>query len=145
MLWIRMTLADDGWGSNISYELLAIILALVAMSALGQKQTFAVQNAMSASPPIATSHATCERSALTPPAQISLARCAADPPSQICMKNPRVWVFNSSSSLAKAKDRYWHVGSNTIAGGFDVHSWSHGFNGLTLLACSKSEPARSAN
>jgi hypothetical protein len=34
MLWIRMTLADDGWGSNISYELLAIILALVAMSAL---------------------------------------------------------------------------------------------------------------
>jgi hypothetical protein len=29
-----MTLADDGWGSNISYELLAIILALVAMSAL---------------------------------------------------------------------------------------------------------------
>jgi hypothetical protein len=49
-----MTLADDGWGSNISYELLAIILALVAMSALGQKQTYAVQNAMSALPPIAT-------------------------------------------------------------------------------------------
>jgi hypothetical protein len=45
-----MTLADDGWGSNISYELLAIILALVAMSALGQKQTYAVQNAMSALP-----------------------------------------------------------------------------------------------
>ena len=42
MLWIRMTLADDGWGSNISYELLAIIVAiivaLVAMSALGHKR-----------------------------------------------------------------------------------------------------------
>jgi hypothetical protein len=36
---IIFTLADDGWGSNISYELLAIIVAiivaLVAMSALG--------------------------------------------------------------------------------------------------------------
>jgi hypothetical protein len=32
---IILTLADDGWGSNISYELLAIIVALVAMSALG--------------------------------------------------------------------------------------------------------------
>jgi hypothetical protein len=46
-----MTLADDGWGSNISYELLAIIVALVAMSALGQKQTFATQKGMSALPP----------------------------------------------------------------------------------------------
>jgi hypothetical protein len=37
-----MTLADDDWGSNISYELLviivAIIVALVAMSALGHKR-----------------------------------------------------------------------------------------------------------
>src|SRR5262245_18227323 len=57
MLWIRMTLADDGWGSNISYELLAIILALVAMSALGQKQTYAPQKAMSALHPIATAKA----------------------------------------------------------------------------------------
>jgi hypothetical protein len=36
---IIFTLADDGWGSNISYELLAIIVAiivaLIAMSALG--------------------------------------------------------------------------------------------------------------
>jgi hypothetical protein len=46
-----MTLADDGWGSNISYELLAIIVALVAMSALGQKQTFALHQPMSALPP----------------------------------------------------------------------------------------------
>ena len=36
---IIFTLADDGWGSNISYELLAIIVALVAMSALGHKRT----------------------------------------------------------------------------------------------------------
>jgi hypothetical protein len=43
-----MTLADDGWGSNISYELLAIIVALVAMSALGQKQTCAAHKHMSA-------------------------------------------------------------------------------------------------
>src|SRR5215813_11689037 len=57
MLWIRMTLADDGWGSNISYELLAIILALVAMSALGQKPTYALQQAMSALHPIATAKA----------------------------------------------------------------------------------------
>jgi len=33
------------------------------MSALGQKQTCAVQNAMSALPPKATSNATCEMSA----------------------------------------------------------------------------------
>jgi hypothetical protein len=46
-----MTLADDGWGSNISYELLAIIVALVAMSTLGQKQTFAAHQQMSALPP----------------------------------------------------------------------------------------------
>jgi len=52
-----MTLADDGWGSNISYELLAIILALVAMSALGQKQTYAAQQVMSALFPIATAKA----------------------------------------------------------------------------------------
>jgi hypothetical protein len=43
MLWIRMTLADDGWGSNISYELLAIIVAIIvalaAMSALGHERT----------------------------------------------------------------------------------------------------------
>jgi hypothetical protein len=52
-----MTLADDGWGSNISYELLAIIVALVAMSALGQKQTYAPHNGMSALPPIATTKA----------------------------------------------------------------------------------------
>jgi hypothetical protein len=55
MLWIRMTLADDGWGSNISYELLAIIVAiivaLVAMSALGHERTFAPQKVMSALPP----------------------------------------------------------------------------------------------
>ena len=43
-----MTLADDGWGSNISYELLAIIVALVAMSALGQKPTCAVHKLVSA-------------------------------------------------------------------------------------------------
>ena len=30
-------------GGNISYELLAIIVALVAMSALGHKRTFAMQ------------------------------------------------------------------------------------------------------
>lgn len=54
MLWIRMTLADDGWGSNISsYELLAITVALVAMSALGQKQTLALHKSMSAKGPIA--------------------------------------------------------------------------------------------
>jgi hypothetical protein len=46
-----MTLADDGWGSNISYELLAIIVALVAMSALGHERTFAPQKVMSALPP----------------------------------------------------------------------------------------------
>ena len=42
-LGIILTLADDGWRSNISYEFLAIIVALVAMSALGQKRTYAVQ------------------------------------------------------------------------------------------------------
>jgi len=52
-----MTLADDGWGSNISYELLTIIVALVAVSALGHKQTYALQQAMSALPPIATAKA----------------------------------------------------------------------------------------
>src|SRR5262245_8416339 len=62
MLWIRMTLADDGWGSNISYELLAIILALVAMSALGQKQTCASQKAMSALPRIAIAKANSRKS-----------------------------------------------------------------------------------
>ena len=40
---IILTLADDGWGSNFSYEFLAIIVALVAMSALGHKPTYAVQ------------------------------------------------------------------------------------------------------
>jgi hypothetical protein len=46
-----MTLADNGWGSNISYELLTIIVALVAMSALGHERTFAPQKVMSALPP----------------------------------------------------------------------------------------------
>jgi hypothetical protein len=58
---IILTLADDGWGINISYELLAIIVALivalVGMSALGHKQTCAVQKAMSALPPRATEKA----------------------------------------------------------------------------------------
>jgi hypothetical protein len=37
-------------GGNISYELLAIIVALVAMSALGHKRTFCDAGAMSALP-----------------------------------------------------------------------------------------------